>query len=383
MREWFALVALWVPARQVRLAAIVTGLITPVYAIASYSFAITRDPTAVDYVYFGPGGASILTGQWHEVYANPVVQAGPLEMLCFGPAYLLGVDGFWGWLAYYFVLLAVLTFGLVLIVLVIIGDAPRRRLFYVALGLAAIGSLSWFVPLAVLTGHPAQIAIPLLWALAARLTQERHFVAVGVVIGLSAGWEIWGMLGVPVILLAVRPNLVKAALGGLATLALLYGPFALTGQFHMFEFGWPVRDGTLVHLLWPELESFPWGLRLAQAALVLIVGGAVALLSRNSMTAPWIVSLAIVVVRLLADPTFYGYYWLAAEVLLLGLLAMLCARALWVPAACTTIVLIALWMYTTKGVVAASVLLVMTIAVAIALAVGRRRSGSLVLRDAL
>ena len=378
-----ASLAAWVPARTVRLAAIASALMVPVAAIASYSFAITVDPTAVDYVYFGPGGAQILTGAWHEVYADPVVQAGPFEMLCYGPAYLLGVTGFWGWLIYYTVLIAVVNFGVVLAVLVIAGDAPRRRIFYVALGLAAAGLLGWFIPHAVITGHPAQIAIPLFWAVAARLAHERQFAAVGVVIGLSAGWEVWGMLGVPVILLAARPNLFTAAAGGLATLALVYGPFALTGQFRMFEFAWPVREATLVHALWPQLETFPWGLRLAQAALVLLIGGAVALLARGSLYAPWLVPLAVVVVRLLADPTFYGYYWLAADILVLGLVAVLCARAMWIHAAVVAVPLIVLWMYTTKGVPAAIVLLIAVIAAAVVLWARRRKSGGLVLRDAL
>jgi hypothetical protein len=372
-----------VPARRVRLAALVTVLLLPIYWIASYSFAITRDPSAVDYSYFGPAGADILTGRFNEVYALAAVQAGPFELLCYGPAYLLGVLGFTGWLAYYVVLLTVLSFGVVLLVLVVIGDAPRRRLFWVALGTVAAANLGWFLPLAVLSGHPAQIVIPLFWVAAARLAQQRQFVAVGVVIGLSAGWELWGMLGAPVILLAARPHLLKAAGGGLVTLAVLYLPFVLTGVFHMFEFGWPVRDSTLVHVLWPDLERFPWSLRLAQALIALAVGCAVALLTARTRYAVWIVPAGIVLARLIADPTFYGYYWLAVDVVVLGLAAALTAHGRWIAATAALLTLGGLWSYATKGLAAALVLLVVILVVSIVLAVRRRASGGLVLHDSL
>ena len=219
-------------------------------------------------------------------------QGGPFELLFYGLPYLIGVTGIAGWFVFYAIALAVVTFGVVLVVLVGAGNVTGRLRFYLALATAALANLGWFVPLAVLTGHPAQLVIPLLWVLAAIAAQQRQFIAVGALIGLATGWELWGMLGVPVILLAARPNLLKAALAGIVTLAVLYLPFVLSGEFHMFEFGWPIIDGTLVSVLLPTLEDFGWGLRLGQGVFVLLVGCGVALAARERFYAPWLVAVA-------------------------------------------------------------------------------------------
>ena len=310
-------------------------------------------------------------------------QGGPFELLFYGLPYLIGVTGVVGWFVFYAIALAIVTFGVVLVVLVGAGSVTGRLRFYLALATAALANLGWFVPLAVLTGHPAQLVIPLLWVLAAIAAQQRQFIAVGALIGLATGWELWGMLGVPVILLAARPNLLKAALAGIVTLAVLYLPFVLSGEFHMFEFGWPIIDGTLVSVLWPTLEDFGWGLRLGQGVFVLLVGCGVALAARERFYAPWLVAVAIGTARLVTDPTLYGYYWLAVEIVVLGIAVAFASRRAWLLSGISMLALFALWIYTTKGLVAAIVLLALIIIAAVVVAVQRRRSGSLVLRDAL
>lgn len=380
-------VRLWLadllPSGLVQRALVVTALLLPVYTIAAYALAITSYPDPVDYAFFGPSGADILTGQWSRVYENGVVQAGPLELLVFGVAYAIGLQGFVGWLVYYTVFMALLTFGVVFAFLLAIGDGGRTRLFYAGLGIGAAACLGWFIPLSLLAGHPSQIVIPVSWVVAGFLAKRAQFVAVGVVIGLAVGWELWGILGIPVVLLAAKPNLVKAATGGLVTLLVLFLPFVLTGVFNMFEFSWPIGKNTLVHLLWPSLTEFPWVLRLAQSVLVLAIGSATAILSRRSMHGLWLVPLTIVAARLVTDPTLYGYYWIAALILMIGFTAALIVRSQWVMAGAALIVTVGLWAYTTKGLVAAAVLLLVLLACTAWIAVAQRRSGSLILREAL
>jgi hypothetical protein len=72
-----------------------------------------------------------------------------------------------------------------------------------------------------------------------------------------------------------------------------------------------------VHFLVPAGSDFPWGLRLLQGAVALIVGGALALALRRTDRAIWAVPLGIVAVRVLLDPTLYSWYWLGLETLAL------------------------------------------------------------------
>jgi len=89
----------------------------------------------------------------------------------------------------------------------------------------------------------------------------------------------------------------------------------LAGSFRMFDYRWKVESWTLVRLLVPAGSDFPWGLRLLQGAVALIVGCAVALALRRTERALWAVPLGIVAVRVLLDPTLYSWYWLGLETL--------------------------------------------------------------------
>jgi hypothetical protein len=100
----------------------------------------------------------------------------------------------------------------------------------------------------------------------------------------------------------------RSALGLAAVLVLMFAPFALLGPFQMFGFAWPIYEGTLAHLLLPEVATFPWPLRLAQGALSIGAGAIVALMLRRSPDAIWLVPLAACSLRLLIDPVPAGYY---------------------------------------------------------------------------
>src|SRR5207344_2361658 len=112
--------------------------------------------------------------------------------------------------------------------------------------------------------------------------EDRMFNA-GVLIGFSAGLELWGVLGAPLLLLA--PRLKRAFAGGLAetgVVVAMLAPFALAGSFRMFEHEWRVATGTLLGLVVQPGTHFGWPLRLLQSALALGGGAAIATGLRRS-----------------------------------------------------------------------------------------------------
>ena len=163
------------------------------------------------------------------------------------------------------------------------------------------------------------MVIPLIWVVAACLAREGRFVWFGALLGLATGWEVWGILGAPLILLAARPGVLRAALGGAAVVLVTFGPFVALGSFAMFQKTWGVSGGTLVNALFPDLSEFPWTLRLVQTAVALLAGCAVALLARHTDYGVWLVPLAIIGARLTLDPLGLNYYWIAPAILGLGL----------------------------------------------------------------
>jgi len=162
----------------------------------------------------------------------------------------------------------------------------------------------------------AQAVVPLLWVLAALRAREGRVAAAGALVGLSAGFELWGMLGVIVLLLA--PRFRDAAAGAVvqvAVAAALFAPFALAGELRMFDYHWVVNSDTLLSLVVEPGTDFTWWMRLAQGGTALAVGAALAWPLRRSLHAVWLAPLAVVAVRLALDPVRYPWYWLALETL--------------------------------------------------------------------
>src|SRR5207237_6993433 len=99
-------------------------------------------------------------------------------------------------------------------------------------------------------GHPADAVSPLIWVLAALEARRGRALRAGALIGLSAGLEVWGVLGAPVLLLAPRlREAVKGWAMEAAVVVALFAPFVLAGEFRMFDYEWRVADGTLLGLV--------------------------------------------------------------------------------------------------------------------------------------
>lgn len=259
-----------------------------------------------DLPFFRHAADRLFSADWASVFADPSVQVGPLQLV------FLGFADHGGLLPLVVQVGAAALFWVAANRL-LTGRDPRAPL---VAGLAAVALALTYG--AYQDGHPAQFVVPLLWVLAGLDARDGRTVRAGALVGLSAGFELWGLLGAVVFVLAPR---VRAALAGLATevsiVAGLFLPFVLAGEVRMFEYRWQVNADTLLGLVVEPGTPFGWHLRLLQGLAALTVGAGLAWGLRRTLHAVWLGPLAVVAVRLALDPVRYPWYWLALETLAL------------------------------------------------------------------
>ena len=276
----------------------------PVLGAAGLVAYLDRGTDPGDLVYFVHKGQVLLSSEWADTFADSRLQSGPLQLPIFGAMHNLAVLAF---------VVELGVAALLLYVLGRLGTADRVRL-----GIGLVAVMAGLTHGAFVDGHPADAIGPLLWVLAGLWAREDRVVAAGALVGLSAGFELWGVLGAPVLLLA--PRLRRAVVAGLvecAVVAALFAPFVLAGTFRMFQHEWPISTGTLVSLVAEPGTHFGWPLRLIQASLALGAGAALAFILRRTLHAVWAVPLGVVLVRITLDPLSFGWYWLEAVALVL------------------------------------------------------------------
>jgi hypothetical protein len=170
-------------------------------------------------------------------------------------------------------------------------------------------------------GHPADALLPLLWVVAAVDARRGRTFRPALLVGLGAGFETWGVLGLAVLVL--RP---RAAAAAVAVAVLLFAPFVLAGHFAAHEFMWTITGHSLLgHVVAPG-TAFGWPLRLLQGAAALGAGAALAWRLRRTAHAVWLVPLSVVAVRLLLDPLDSDYYFVGLATPALVGLALLASR---------------------------------------------------------
>jgi hypothetical protein len=276
----------------------------PVLGAAAVAASLDRGTDTGDLIYFVHRGETLLSHAWANTFADPMLQSGPLQLLAVGAVRDIDALAF---------VIEVGVAALLLYVLRRVGASDK-----VQLGVGLVAVAAGFTHGAYVDGHPAEAVTPLVWVLAGLSAREDRVVRAGALIGLSAGLELWGVLGIPVLLLA--PRLRRSVIGGLTTAGVVIAqlaPFALAGEFRMFEHEWHVTTGTLLSVFIEPGTNFGWPLRLLQALLALGCGAALALALRRSLHAVWLGPLGVVLVRLLLDPLSFGWYWLEAEALVL------------------------------------------------------------------
>jgi hypothetical protein len=276
----------------------------PVLAAAGAVATLDRNSDAGDLLYFVHQGERLLSARWADTFADPTLQSGPLQLVLAGAVRNSEALAF------------VVELGVAALLLVVLGRLRVPARWQVAVGLAAVAV--GLTHGAFVDGHPAEAVTPLLWVLAAVEARRGRPLRAGTLLGLSAGLELWGVLGAPVLLLSPR---VRDAAKGLAAEAalvvLLLAPFVLAGDFRMFDYKWRVAEGTLLSVVVPVETHFGWPLRLLQASVACGLGAGVAVSLRRSLHAVWLTPLVVVIARLALDPLGYGWYWLEAEALAL------------------------------------------------------------------
>jgi hypothetical protein len=268
---------------------------------------------------FAAAGRLMLSPAWRHTYNDPWVQAGPFELLICVVGQTVGVTTRG-------VSIAMNLIGGVAF-LAVARQALGRRwapLLFVGVGALGLGMITDMAEI----GHPSELFIALTWLLAARAARRDQLLLAGVLLGASAGFETWGLLGAPVLFLIMSFR--RTAIAGIIALvvaASIYAPFALGGDFHMFQQHWDIAGRGVAGLLFGSGTEFTWPMRLAEAVLVVSFGSALALaMRRRTAAVVWIVPAATSICRIVLDPVQYGYYWDTSLVLILiGLAPLLVA----------------------------------------------------------
>jgi hypothetical protein len=272
-------------------------------AVATAVAAHDRRADAGDLLYFVHRGERLLSAHWASVYADRELQSGPLQLVIAGAARSTEVLAF---------VVELGVAALLLVVLQRLGVASRWASLVAVVAVVAGLTHGAFVE-----GHPAEAITPLLWVLAAVEARRGRTPLAGGLIGVSAGLELWGVLGSAVLFLAPR---LRDALQGFAVavgvVVVQLAPFAVFGDFRMFDYRWRVASGTLISAVLPVETHFGWALRVLQALVACAAGTLLARRMRGPH-AVWLVPLAVALVRIALDPLAYGWYWLEIEALIL------------------------------------------------------------------
>lgn len=293
-------------------------VVLAVLAGAAVSGWVLHDTSMSDAGGFANAGRVMLSSGWRHTYDDPWVQAGPFELLICFACQALGVTARGASIAMNLLGAA----ALLAVTRPVVGRRWSSLLFVGggALGLGVILDLAEI-------GHPSELFIALSWLLVARAARRDQMLLAGVLLGASAGFETWGLLGAPVLFLLPRfRHTVSAGIVAVLVAGTIYAPFALGGDFHMFHMHWDIAGG-LPARLFGEHSHFTWPMRLGEAVLVVSFGSALALaLRRRTAAATWIVPAATSICRIYLDPVRYGYYWDTSLVLMLiGFAPMLVA----------------------------------------------------------
>lgn len=293
-------------------------LLVALFSVVAAALADWRDLPA-DYLLFVRSGSSLLTGHLTRVFSDPSVQTGPLTAALFGTWHAcMGALRLPEAPATVLALCSLNTVALIVCARRVVGPGPARGGSTLAAGVLAL----LFGTLSIDDAHPTHALIAMLWFFAARSARKQD-VRCGLLIGLAAGLDSWGVLGVGVLLVDLRTSRRSLALASAVAL-LLWAPFVLAGRFHSGQMQWMPVPGSLPALLLGH-HPVPWGYRLVQGGLVLLLGCALALLLDKSPNLDWLLPAALIAARIATDPLHYRYYDMPLVILLLvgvvGLLA--------------------------------------------------------------
>lgn len=299
----------------------------PLIALVSALLAIDDgqgDFVTFDVKLFAQAGEQMFSSGWADTFSDASVQEGPplilIYAICGWIAEAAGLDLK---LVLSVVVQVTFTVGIMLTVRALYSVMDRRSGSVEAyIGcFAAAGFLAWST---FGSGHFAEGFIPLMWVAAAIESHRGRPLRAGIWLGLAASLKIWGILGIPVLLLSRD---VRAVLkGGAVSVGLLqasWAPFFIFGTVNTFKYEWTVQVTSFARLTYEIGDPVTWGMRLHQGAVSVATGVLCYLIAGRRWIALWLVPFGIVAMRLVLDPTIYFYYTLPLSILgLLGAAGM-------------------------------------------------------------
>src|SRR3989442_8657898 len=170
----------------------------PVLGPAAGLAYLDRGTDSGDLVYFVHRGEQLLSGGWADTFSDPKLQSGPLQLAIFGAVRDLAALAF------------LIELGVAVLLLFVLGRLGLSDRARVAVGLLAV--VAGVTHIAFVYGHPAEAIVPLLWVLAGLWARDDRVLSAGALVGLSAGFEVWGAFGGAV--LTPAPRLTRALAGG-------------------------------------------------------------------------------------------------------------------------------------------------------------------------
>jgi hypothetical protein len=255
-----------------------------------------------DATLFVRAGRRLFSGDGLSVFDEPVIQTGPAHLAVNG---LAARAGFLGLTAE---VRAAVFLGAVVALLILALPMPRAA----RLGLLGACVLTGPFSVAALDGHFDELLVAATLLLAAAAASRGQAARSGLLIGLAAAWKLSGALGLPLVLLLTGWR-ARSRASGLAVLTAssCYAPFLIWGVVRTFEFEWRAGEPSPLALVMSNTAPYGWGVRVAQGALVVLVGALFASRARRDGDGTrWaVVPLALVSMRLLADPDILEYYW--------------------------------------------------------------------------
>lgn len=266
----------------------------------------------------------IKTKDLGSVYSQPWNQSGPIQLFF---AYLLvAISNMFGSIqiaSLAYLLISLTTVGILSInALDEIRFSPALIKYkpyapsLIVLLIAATGVLQ----LGLKYGHVWVFLIPTVWIYAATIVSKGKILLPAFLLGLTAGLELWGLVGLFVVFLTAtkKKTAVYVVVLTVFIACLIWMPFVLSGEFVMFQYQWEVTADSI----WGHSTQFTWWMRVVQIVL-LVSGGCIAylLVKKRIPNVPiiWLaifLTLVVLVARLLTENKYEPYYLVPVAVLL-------------------------------------------------------------------
>jgi hypothetical protein len=264
-----------------------------------------------DFALFVRAGHAIWSGDLGNAYSDATVQTGPLALVWAAAlAFALHVVHATSTLGFVLTAIAELTPTVYAVALWSSRHTPPRWLYVVAIASLVVLLVPWQLSDLIAYQHPTYLWVPALWLGAASLARDGRCALLGLTLAAACGLETWGVLAVPVLLLALPSWRSRARAGAIwfvATTA-VWAPFYFSDSFRMLDMTWHNTIQTPIGALLGDPETITWQIRMVQA-LVIVGASIITWFIGRGVTDAATVAVAVVAwSRVITDAQTYPYY---------------------------------------------------------------------------